>query len=322
MFDFNIEKTNDDEKFFEVSVWDLLIIGGGPAGMNAGLYAQRKGLLCGIVTSETGGQLHNTSIVDNYLGFTLIEGDKLAAAFLKHVENLEVPILKGVKVLSLSKKEEYFYLSLENGRILKSKTVLITTGGSPRKLNIPGEEEFANKGVTYCATCDGPFFKDKHVVVAGGGNSAVEGVIDLVPWARKITIVHRSQFRADEVLLSRLKEINNLEINLETQILAAYGNDFLEGIKVLDKSSNEIRNIETDGLLIEIGTIPNSYLVKELVKMNQQNEIIVDEQQMTSLPGLFAAGDVTSQPFKQITISTAEGAKAALAIKQFLNKKI
>ncbi len=322
MFDFNIETTNDDSSFFEISVWDLLIIGGGPAGMNAGLYAQRKGLVCGIVTSETGGQLHNTSIVDNYLGFTLIEGPKLADAFLKHVENLEIPLLKRVKVLSLKKEEDYFYLALDNGKTLKSKTVLITTGGSPRKLNIPGEEEFSNKGVTYCATCDGPFFKDKHVVVAGGGNSAVEGVIDLVPWASKITIVHRSTFRADEVLLSRLSNIKNLEINLETQILSAYGNDFLEGIKVLDKKTNEIRDIKTDGLLIEIGTIPNSYLVKDLVKLNEQNEIIVNEEQMTSLPGLFAAGDVTTQPFKQITVSTAEGAKAALAIKQYLNKKL
>lgn len=322
MFDFNIEKNNDDSNFLKVDVWDLLIVGGGPAGMNAGLYAQRKGLLCGIVTNETGGQLNNTSIVDNYLGFTLIEGPKLAEAFLTHVENLEIPLLKGVKVLSITKDNQYFYLALDNGKTLRSKTVLITTGGSPRKLNIPGEEEFSNKGVTYCATCDGPFFKDKHVVVAGGGNSAVEGVIDLVPWASKITIVHRSKFRADEVLLSRLAEIKNLEIHLETQILSAYGDDFLEGITVLDKKTNEIKQIKTDGLLIEIGTIPNSYLVKDLVKLNEQNEIIVNEDQMTSLPGLFAAGDVTIQPYKQITVSTAEGAKAALAIKQYLNKKI
>jgi thioredoxin-disulfide reductase len=320
MFNFSVEKKTESSEFDTVTLWDLMIIGGGPAGLNAALYAKRKGLKVGILADEIGGQLHNTTIVDNYLGFKMIQGEELSNTYLDHVQTLEVPILKHVRVLELIPIKNDFQVKVSNGKSLMSKTVLLATGGAPRKLEIPGEEQYANKGVTYCATCDAPFFKDKHVIVAGGGNSAVEGVLDLVPWAKKITIVHRSQFRADQILLDQIQKLDQLDIHLQTQILSVIGDDQMTGVQVLDKKTNQKRIIQADGLLIEIGTVPNSYLIKDLVETNDKDEIIVDHNQMTSLPGLYAAGDVTSQPFKQIVISVAEGAKAALAVNQYLQQ--
>ncbi|MFW5794941.1 MAG: NAD(P)/FAD-dependent oxidoreductase, partial [Bacillota bacterium] len=268
MFNFNVEKKAQNDVFDKINKWDLLVIGGGPAGLNAGLYAKRKGLEVGIITKEIGGQLHNTTTVDNYLGFNMIEGEKLSDTFLDHINQLDVPILSNTYIKSIEQIKPDFRVVTENGKVLITKTILMATGGMPRKLEIPGEEKLANKGVTYCATCDGPFFKDKHVIVAGGGNSAVEGVLDLVPWAKKITLVHRSEFRADEILLNKLSSIDKLKIYLQTKILAVLGKDKVEGIQVLDKKNNKKNIIDADGLLIEIGTVPNSDLIKDLVKTN------------------------------------------------------
>lgn len=320
MFTFSIENTKDKDAFSQNKLWDFIIIGGGPAGMNAGLYAKRKGLDVGIITAEIGGQLHNTSIVDNYLGIKVIEGKDLSDEFLKHVNNLDVPILKGVKTKEITMENYGFNLKLSDGKSIRSKTVLLATGGAPRKLNVPGEMEFANKGVSYCTTCDAPFFKNKHVIVAGGGNSAAEAVLDLVPWAEKITVVHRSQWRADQILLEKHKELSQLTVHLNTQILRVLGEEKMTGLEVINKETNEVSVIEADGLFVEIGTIPNSYLLKDLVETNERGEIIVNQHQMTSKPGLFAAGDVTDQEEKQIIISAAEGAKAALAVTKYLNK--
>ena len=204
--------------------------------------------------------------------------------------------------------------------ILHSKTLLYATGGSSRKLDVPGEMTYANKGVSYCTTCDATFFKGKHVVVAGGGNSAAEAVIYLVPWASKITVVHRSQWRADAVLLKKIESIKNLTIHLETQILEITGQETMTKLKVLNKKTNETFDISAEGLFIEIGTIPNASLIQHLVQTTSSGEVIVNDMQETSCEGLYAAGDVTNQPFKQIIIATAEGAKAALAMNQYLNQ--
>lgn len=320
MFTFNIEKTKETSVFAAEKLWDLIIIGGGPAGLNAGLYAKRKGLKVGIITLEIGGQLHNTSVVDNYLGYKAIEGKDLSNEFLAHANSLEMPILNSVRTQKIIHKDPTFTIQVSDGKEINTKTIILATGGAPRKLNIPGEQDFSNKGVSYCTTCDAPFFKDKHVIVAGGGNSAAEAVLDLVPWAKKITVVHRSLWRADSILLDKHKHIENLTVYLNTQILRVLGDENMTGIEVLDKINNKPYTIDADGLFIEIGTIPNSHLVKDMVEINERNEIIVDENQMTSLPGLFAAGDVTNQVEKQIIISVAEGAKAALAVTKYLNK--
>ena len=319
MFQFHVEKTSETTLFDTVKHWDLLIAGGGPAGLNAALYAKRKGLNVGVITAEIGGQLHNTSTVDNYLGFQWIEGKDLSHKFLDHINSLEIPIFKGSHIQSIEPIHQDFQLILSDGKILLTKTVLVATGGAPRMLHIPGEHKLANIGVSYCTTCDAPFFKDKHVIVAGGGNSAAEAVLDLVPWASKITVVHRSQWRADQILLDKHQSIDKLTVHLNTQILSVLGDEKMTGVHVLDKVTNQTYDIPADGLFIEIGTVPKSQWIKHLVSVNDQDEIIVDSNQMTNVPGIFAAGDVTNQPFKQIIISAAEGAKAALAITQYLN---
>ena len=319
MFELNLNTHDKQTTFDDQRLWDLLIVGGGPAGLNAALYAKRKGLTCALIAKDFGGQLHNTSEVDNVIGHTLLSGKALSDKYLNHVKTLDVPLLQDVRVLKITRPNNHFNLLLDDGRTLQSQTVLIATGGRPRQLGIEGENTFANKGVSYCTTCDAPFFKDKHVLVAGGGNSAAEAVIDLSHYAKHITVIHRSQWRADQVLLDKLDTLTNLTVHLETQLFALYGEEVMTGATVLDKSTNTTRNIAADGLFIEIGTVPISECVKDLVSQNDRGEIIVDGNQATSVPGLYAAGDVTDQPFKQIIIATAEGAKAALAATQYLN---
>lgn len=318
MFDLQIQQRPVPEIFHTTDLWDLLVIGGGPAGLNAALYSQRKGLKVGVIAKEIGGQLHNTSTVDNYLGIPMIEGKDLSTTFLKHLEALEVPLYLDYWVTSIQKSHDAFFVTMDNGTVLKSKTLLFATGGQPKKLNIPGEATFANKGVSYCTTCDAPFFKGKHVLVAGGGNSAAEAVIDLAAWAKHITVVHRSQWRADQIILNKFNTIPHLSVYLETQILSIEGKENMEGVWVLDKKNQSKRIIKADGLFIQIGLLANSALVQGLVKTNERGEILVDDQWMTSVPGLFAAGDVTQHPFKQIVIAVGDGAKAALAIQQYL----
>lgn len=318
MFDLQINKRIVPSIFEEILLWDILIIGGGPAGLNAALYAQRKGYKVAIISREIGGQLHNTSTVDNYLGIPMTEGKHLSETFLKHLETLQVPLYLEVSVQSLKKLDQHFSVELDNGVTLTSKTVLLATGGQPRQLEIPGEIEFANKGVSYCTTCDAPFFKDKHVIVAGGGNSAAEAVIDLAVWAKKITVIHRSQWRADKIILEQMNKLKQVTVHLETQLLRAEGEQILKRVMVLDKKTNKQSIIETDGLFIQIGLLANSKLVKDLVPLTPNGEVIVNQDFMSSVPGLFAAGDVTHHPYKQIVIAVGDGAKAALAIQQYL----
>ena len=280
MFDFKFEAPTKSDVFDTVKKWDLLIIGGGPAGLNAALYAKRKGLQCAIISEELGGGLLNTSIVDNYLGFSEIGGDKLAEVFVEHVKSLDVSILKGVRVNKIYHLDPDFEVVISDGKRLKTKTLLVATGGWPRKLEVPGEDKYASKGVTYCATCDAPLFNNKHVIVAGGGNSAAEGVLDLVPYASKITVVHRSNWRADQIILSKLDSVENLTVHLETQILEVLGDEVMTGVRVLDKNTKQESIIKADGLLIEIGTVPNSTLINELVETNQKGEVIVDKNQI------------------------------------------
>ncbi len=322
MFDLNIETTKETTVFNDNKIFDLLIVGAGPGGLNAGLYAYRKGLRVGIVTDEIGGQLHNTTTVDNYLGYTNIDGAKLSSKFLNHINDLDVPMLKGVIVNKIIKTVDGFKLHLSDGKTLESMTVILATGGAPRKLGIKGEATYNNKGISYCATCDAPFYKDQHVIVAGGGNAAAEGVLDLSAWAKKITVIHRSKWRADPVLLKKMEEIPNLTIHLNHQLLEVFGDDnHMQGVKALNKTTNETRSFDAQGLLIEIGTIPKSDLIKDIVETTDKGEVIVDENQMTSVEGLYAVGDVTQNPDKQIIIAAAEGAKAALASAKYINHK-
>lgn len=300
-------------------VYDSLIIGGGPAGLNAALYAKRKGLNVGIITERLGGQVMDTSVVENYLGYESLTGEELVNKFIKHVQKLEVPILKEAAVEKLSKKDSIHEVHLKNGDVYQTRTLVLATGSKPRKLGIPGEKEFSGKGVAYCAICDGPFFEGLDVVIAGGGNTAVESALDMAKIAARVDLVHRSEFRADQVLVDQLKKYDNIHIHLQTQMEEIIGEAMVTGINVLDKKTGDRRIMNTNGIFVEIGYLPNSDAFKDYVKVNDHKEIIVDAYGRTNVDGVFAAGDITTIPYKQIITSAGDGAKVALAVNDYLN---
>jgi len=318
--DFNFTKLNTKTVRIPSvdSIYDILVLGGGPAGYNAALYGARKGRKVALIAKRAGGQLLNTSYVDNYLGFAEISGEALSETFRKHLERLDVPILEEANIVSIAKENDLFNVRLSDGTFYQAKTVITTLGSNPRKLNIKGEVEFAGKGVAYCAICDAPLFKDKDVLIAGGGNSAVEAAIDVALFAKSVTLIHRSQLRADQILVDKLYENNKIVVHLETQILEIIGEQAMTGVRVQDKKTQEERIISGDGIFIEIGNIPNTELVKELVTLHENGEVIIDEKGRTDCEGLFASGDMTHTPYKQIIIAAADGAKAALAANEYL----
>ena len=320
MFNFTLNKLSEDDLYYN-KLWDFVSLGAGPAGINASLYAKRKGLATLIVAKEIGGQLNNTEDVDNYLGFKMINANSLIDKFIAHIDSLNIEKLIGFDVISIIKDNEVFTIKLNNGKYIKAKTLLYALGGNPRKLQIEGEDKYSGKGVSYCVTCDGPFYKDKKVVVAGGGNSAVEAAIDLSKVAKEVYIIHRSQFRADKILLDKMFSNKNIKVYLETTIKKIVGNEKIEYLEIIDNKTLQSSKFYLDGLFVEIGNIPNSYLIEDIVKTNERKEIIVNEEQRTSVEGLFAAGDVTAEPEKQIIISAAAGAKAALAAAKYINKR-
>lgn len=322
MFDLNISSQFTQKKAPAVSrdtVYDVAVIGGGPAGLNAALYAKRKGLNVALIAEKLGGQVLDTSSVENYLGFDEISGEGLMEKFKAHVQGLEVPVLKDIRVKEVIEGQPKQIVLSDDTR-LNAKTVIIATGSKPRQLGVPGETDYRGKGVAYCAICDGPFFTDRKVIVAGGGNSAVEAAIDLSKIASEVILVHRSQFRADQILLDRIQNIDNVRVHLNTQILEVEGDALMTGIRVLDKSNDSEQRIEADGLFVEIGYLPNSEPFASLVETTSGGEIIVDAKAQTNISGIYAAGDVATVPFKQIVIAASEGAKAALAANDYINK--
>lgn len=322
MLDLNINfKKESNKKLDNDTLYDILIIGGGPAGLNAALYSKRKGANVGIITKDVGGQVVDTSVVENYLGYSSISGEGLMKKFVEHVKDLDVPIAEYSTVESLKVSDDLSIkeVILSDGSSYRAKSIILATGSKPRKLNVPGEVEFTGKGVAYCAICDGPLFADTEVIVAGGGNSAVEAAIDLAKIASKVTIVHRSEFRADKILIDQLNKLDNVEIHLNTQIQEVFGEKIMSGVKVLDKSTEEVYTIPANGIFVEIGYLPNNDPFKELIKLNERGEIIVDKYGETNIKGIFAAGDSTDTPYKQIIMSAADGAKCALSANDYLN---
>lgn len=317
-FDFNIETKEEGEHLIEEKIYDLLIIGAGPAGLNAGIYAKRKGLDVGIIGKVTGGQVRDTSSVENYMGFNYMTGEDLVNRFLEHVKILEVPILEeyivNVDFINPIKK-----INTESGKVYLAKTIIIATGSKTRKLGVAGEDEFRGRGVAYCAICDGPLFKNKKVAIAGGGNSAVEAAIDMSKIASEVVIVHRGQLKADQVIIDKAKDIENIRFMLNMQITEIVGEKVMTGLELKNKLDEKELFLEVDGVFVEIGYDPNTDLFKDRLKLNQKNEIEIDFKNRTNIEGVFAAGDVTSVPYKQIIISVGEGAKAALSVNDFIN---
>ncbi len=325
MLDFNLNmdvQTQKEVTFNQDDLFDVIVIGGGPAGLNAALYSKRKGNHVGIIAGMLGGQVVNTSVVENYLGYETLEGEALVNKFVAHVKALEVPILKFKMVVDITTETGIHTLHLSDDSQVRTRTVILATGSQSRKLQVPGEEEFNGRGVAYCAICDAPLYKGKDVLVAGGGNAAVEAAIDLAKVVKTVTIVHRSQFRADKILLDQLETKDNVTVLLEHQILEIIGDDIVTGVLVKDKTTDEIRTIDGDGIFIEIGHIPNTNDFKNVVELTDHGEVIVDHKLRTNVPGIYAAGDMTTTPYKQIIIATAEGATAALAANEYLNANI
>jgi len=321
-FQFNSDNLNNNvPELNSETLYDLLIVGGGPAGLNAALYAKRKGLETGIVTKQIGGQVINTSTVENYLGTENSTGEELVNNFKSHVQNLEVPVAEYVEVDAIipNAGTNYHSIKLTDGTLYKSRTLLLATGTNHRKLGVEGEDRLAGRGVAYCAICDAPLYKNKKVIIAGGGNSAVEAALDLAKVASHVTIVHRSQFRADQILIDELFSNEKIDIHLESQILSIEGDEFLSHIHVLNKEKDSTFDVYADGIFIEIGNVPNSQLFSDLIELNNIGEVVVNENGLTSIDGIYAAGDVTTVSYKQIIIATSDGAKTALAANDYIN---
>ncbi len=323
MFDFTIDKQTTSKTIEIKSLYDIIVIGAGPGGFNAALYAKRKGLNVLLVSKSLGGQLVNTNLIENYLGFKSISGEKLSDVYLEHIDAFDVPLALNLNIENIVKDNDLFYLDFEDGTKTTSKVVIIATGGSPRKLNIPGEEPLIGSGVSYCAICDGPFYKDKDVAVIGGGNSALEAAIDLAKIAKSVTIVQLEEdFTADKILVDQFNKFDNVASTLHSQAKEFINKDgFLHGLKYLNLTTNEEHTILIDGAFIEIGVIPNNNVVKDLVELNRFGEVITDIEQQTSLEGMYAVGDVTNFPYKQIVTAASQGAVAALSANNYINKK-
>jgi len=301
-------------------MYDLMIIGGGPAGLSASVYAARKRLKALLVSGDVGGQVNKTLGVENYLGYQFIEGPELISKFQEQVNQFPIEQKIGYKISRLEKIKGGFEAISEAGDSYQAKAVVFATGKRPRQLNVPGEKELTGRGVTYCAICDGPLFSGQRVAVVGGGNSALEAALDMVKIAEYVDLVSLTPLTGDAILIEKLGEAKNLSIFTEYRTEKIEGKDFVEGMVIKDLKSGKSKRLKVTGIFIEIGLVPNSDLVNKLVKLNKWGEVPISCSCETEIPGLYAAGDVTDAPEKQIIVATGEGAKAALQAHRYLQR--
>ncbi|TCL60456.1 alkyl hydroperoxide reductase subunit F [Kineothrix alysoides] len=310
--------TADISEFYDREPYEVLVIGGGPAGSSAAIYAARKGIRTGIVAERFGGQVRDTLGIENFISIKHIEGSRLSDNLEAHVKDYNVDVMMPQRAKSL-KKKEYVEVELENGATLKSKTVILSTGARWRNVGVPGEIEYKNKGVAYCPHCDGPLFKGKRVVVIGGGNSGIEAAIDLAGIVNHVTVLEfMPELKADAVLQERLYSLPNVTVYKNVQTKEIIGTDKVNGITYIDRGTQEEHHIELQGVFVQIGLVPNTEWLGDSVERNRIGEIIVDNHNATSIPGVFAAGDCTNSPYKQIIISMGSGANAALGAFDYL----
>jgi alkyl hydroperoxide reductase subunit F len=297
--------------------YDVLIVGGGPAGAAAAVYAARKGIRTGVLAERFGGQTLDTLGIENFISVLETDGPKFAMALEQHAKQYGVDILnlqRAEKLVPAADRNGLIGVELANGATLKSRTVILSTGARWREVDVPGEKEYRNKGVAYCPHCDGPLFKGKRVAVIGGGNSGVEAAIDLAGIVGHVTLIEfGDELRADAVLVSKLRSLSNVVIHTQAQTTEITGADGkVNGLRYTDRASGESMHVELEGVFVQIGLVPNSEWLKGTLDLSGHGEIVVDARGQTSVPGVFAAGDVTTVPFKQIIIATGDGAKAAL----------
>jgi alkyl hydroperoxide reductase subunit F len=304
----------DAEKLNAKEAFDVLVVGGGPAGSAAAVYAARKGIRTGVVAERFGGQVMDTLGIENFISVKATEGPKLAMALEEHVKEYGVDIMNLQRAQALKPVDGGVEITLENGAVLKSKTVILSTGARWRNMNVPGETEFRTKGVAYCPHCDGPLFKGKRVAVIGGGNSGVEAAIDLAGIVAHVTLLEfDSVLRADAVLQNKLRSLPNVSIITSAQTTQVTGTDKVNGLDYKDRVSGEAHHVELEGIFVQIGLVPNTDWLKGVVELSPRGEIVVDAKGQTSVPGVFAAGDCTTVPYKQIIIAMGDGAKASLS---------
>jgi len=303
-------------------MYELMIIGGGPAGLAASVYAARKQLKTLLISGDIGGQINWTMNIENYLGYQLIEGPELISKFQTQVSQFPIDQKIGDKVSQLKKIKGGFEAVTEAGNKYQAEVVILATGKKPRKLNVPGEEKFIGRGVTYCAICDGPVFTGQKVVAVGGGNSALEAALDMVKIAEHVHLVSLTPLTGDPILIERLSGAKNLTVLTEHQTLEIKGKDLVEGALVKNLKSGKEKLLDVTGVFIEIGLEPNSDAVKTLIKLNKLGEVPVSCDCETTMLGLYAAGDVTDVPEKQIIVAAGEGAKAALRAHRYLQRLV
>ena len=299
-------------------LYDVIIIGGGPAGLSAAIYAVRKVLKTLLVSKDIGGQVTWTYDVDNYLGFSQIETADLISKFEEHVQKYGTERLVGVEVKALELTGKIKKVITGDGKTYLAKTIIIATGKRPRSLGVPGEKEFIGMGVTYCSTCDAPLFADLDVAVAGGGNSALEAVIDLMKVARKVYMVSLTPLTGDQILQDKVVSSPKVEVFTEHEILRIVGDSAVEGLEIKSLSTGVAKRLSVAGIIIEIGLLPNSGLVVDTIETNRVGEIVIDSRCGTGVSGVFACGDVTDVPFKQVIVAAGEGAKAALSANDYI----
>ncbi|MFC3901770.1 alkyl hydroperoxide reductase subunit F [Acinetobacter marinus] len=312
--------SKDAEKINAKDTFDVLVIGGGPAGATAAIYAARKGIATGIVSERFGGQVMDTMDIENFVSVKKTQGPKFAADIEAHVKDYDVDIMNLQKVSKITGADQTTYgmveVELENGAKLESKTVILATGARWRKMGVPGENEYATRGVAYCPHCDGPLFKGKRVAVIGGGNSGVEAAIDLAGIVEHVTLIEfDTKLRADQVLQNKLNSLPNTEVILNALSTEVIGDgQQVTALKYQDRATDQEHTVELAGIFVQIGLLPNTDFLKDsAVELSPRGEIVVNDRNETNVQGVFAAGDCTTVPYKQIIIATGEGAKASLS---------
>jgi NADH-dependent peroxiredoxin subunit F len=301
-------------------IYDVIIVGAGPAGLSAAIYARRKNLTTLIISTDIGGQLGTTYEVANYPGFQMVSGPDLVSSFNNHAEEYGIEKLIGEKVVGLRFENRCKVLKTASGREIHARALIIASGAQKRKLNIPGEKELAGKGVVYCSTCDGSLFRDMDIAIIGGGNSGLEAAIEMSGLARQVYLISRSEFNGDPILQDKVTSNDRIETYIHYDPVKIQGTDKVEGLQIKHIDSGDIRTLNVEGVFIEIGFYPNSDFILDLLDTNERGEIKVDVHGHTGAGGIFAAGDVTDSYEKQIVIAAGSGANAALAAFDYLVK--
>ncbi len=303
------------EKLNGREAYDVLVIGGGPAGAAAAIYAARKGIRTGVVAERFGGQVLDTMAIENFISVQHTEGPQFAASLEAHVKQYDVDVMNLQRAEKLVPGKDMIAVELANGATLRSKTVILSTGARWRQMGVPGEDQYRNKGVAYCPHCDGPLFKGKRVAVIGGGNSGVEAAIDLANIVSHVTLIEfDNKLRADDVLQRKLRSLPNVDILLSAKTTEVLGDgQKVTGLVYENRVAGQRHTLDLEGIFVQIGLLPNTEWLKGAIELSPRGEIIVDHHGQTSVPGVFAAGDCTTVPYKQIVIALGEGAKASLA---------